>query len=100
MQILTVEDNSVKVCFQFDKNELLVDFIWSFYVWTALSDYTEFTQKQQERMVFYIIDFISYDYHEDNLFHGDIKPANIFFNETNFQMTTDNGSLLYLGETN
>ena len=36
------------------------------------------------------------------MFHGDIKPANIFFVEKNgnLDMTTDIGSLLYLGEPN
>ena len=51
-------------------------------------------------MLFRVIDFIAFDYHENDLFHGDIKPENIFFNNENFWMTTDVGSLLYLGERN
>ena len=50
-------------------------------------------------MFFCVIDFIAFDYHENNLFHGDIKPDNIFFID-DFSMTTDIGSLLYLGERN
>ena len=36
------------------------------------------------------------------MFHGDIKPANIFYGRYTFEdpMTTDIGSLLYLGEPN
>jgi serine/threonine protein kinase len=46
--------------------------------------------------------FIEVEYHQNNLFHGDIKPANIFFYEHPrlLDMTTDIGSLLYLGEPN
>jgi serine/threonine protein kinase len=52
-------------------------------------------------MFFWVIDFIAFHYHENNLFHGDIKPDNIFFdNEYYITMTTDIGSLLYLGERN
>ena len=51
-------------------------------------------------MLFRIIEFIAFKYHENYLFHGDIKPDNIFFLDDNFRMTTDIGSLLYLGERN
>jgi serine/threonine protein kinase len=51
-------------------------------------------------MFFCIIDLIAFDYHQNNLFHGDIKPDNIFFRDDNYWMTTDIGSLLYLGERN
>jgi serine/threonine protein kinase len=51
-------------------------------------------------MLFRVIYFIAFKYHENNLFHGDIKPDNIFFHDGNFRMTTDVGSLLYLGELN
>ena len=54
-------------------------------------------------MFFYIIFFIAIDYHLNNFFHGDIKPANIFFDgiiNDELIMTTDIGSLLYLGEPN
>jgi serine/threonine protein kinase len=53
-------------------------------------------------MFFWVIDFIAFNYHKNNLFHGDIKPDNIFFNDEDddFYMTTDIGSLLYLGERN
>jgi serine/threonine protein kinase len=52
-------------------------------------------------MFFWVIDYIAFDYHQNNLFHGDIKPDNIFFDEDNyFYMTTDIGSLLYLGDRN
>ena len=30
-------------------------------------------------MLFRVIDLIAFDYHENNLVHGDIKPDNIFF---------------------
>jgi serine/threonine protein kinase len=32
------------------------------------------------------------------MFHGDIKPANIFISEDLSKMTTDVGSLIYLGK--
>ena len=52
-------------------------------------------------MLIRVIDFIAFDYHENNLVHGDIKPDNIFFDDGYyFIMTTDVGSLLYLGEGN
>ena len=53
-------------------------------------------------MLFKVIDFITFDYHELNLVHGDVKPENIFFDIyfSTFSMTTDVGSLLYLGEGN
>ena len=51
-------------------------------------------------MFFWVIDFIAFDYHQNNLFHGDIKPDNIFIDDDVFWMTTDIGSLLYLGERN
>jgi serine/threonine protein kinase len=45
---------------------------------------------------------IAFEYHKNNLFHGDIKPENIFFDfRFGFlMMTSDIGSLLYLGEPN
>jgi serine/threonine protein kinase len=48
-------------------------------------------------MIFYVINFIAFEYHKNSLFHGDLKPDNIFFHDKNdFYMTTDLGSLLYL----
>jgi serine/threonine protein kinase len=49
-------------------------------------------------MFFCVIDLIAFNYHQNNLFHGDIKPDNIFFEDRFSDMTTDIGSLLYLGE--
>ncbi len=37
------------------------------------------------------------EYHSKNFFHGDIKPANLFYDKS-FLMTSDAGSLLYLGD--
>ena len=51
-------------------------------------------------MFFWVIDFFAFEYHQNNLFHGDIKPDNIFFSDYVSLMTTDIGSLLYLGERN
>ena len=52
-------------------------------------------------MLFRIINFIAFEYHQNNLFHGDIKPDNIFYVKANIiKMTTDLGSVLYLGEGN
>jgi serine/threonine protein kinase len=36
------------------------------------------------------------DYHQENFFHGDIKPENLFINSS-FDMTSDAGTLLFLG---
>jgi serine/threonine protein kinase len=48
-----------------------------------------------------LIIFIAVEYHRDNLFHGDIKPQNIFYFENQeFYITSDVGSLLDLGEPN
>ena len=43
------------------------------------------------------MNFIAFEYHEKNFFHGDIKPDNIFYFGDFFYLTTDLGSLLYLG---
>ncbi len=37
-------------------------------------------------------------YHKNNFFHGDIKPQNIFVHRFNMSISSDAGSLLYLGE--
>lgn len=51
-------------------------------------------------IIIYVINLIAFEYHEQNFFHGDIKPENIFFGYImhTFYMTSDLGSLLYLGE--
>ena len=49
------------------------------------------------------MNLIAIEYHLNNFFHGDIKPANIFYDwhfKIGLTMTTDIGSLLYLGEPN
>ena len=47
------------------------------------------------------MNFIAVDYHKNNLFHGDIKPENIFFYDSfSFYLTSDLGSLMHLGEPN
>ena len=51
-------------------------------------------------MFYRVIYYIAFNYHQNNLFHGDIKPDNIFFDDSYLWMTTDIGSLLYLGERN
>jgi serine/threonine protein kinase len=51
-------------------------------------------------MLLRVIGFIAFKYHKNDLFHGDIKPDNIFFDDKSYNMTTDVGSLLYLGERN
>ncbi len=38
------------------------------------------------------------DYHQENFFHGDIKPDNLFINDR-FEMSSDAGTLLYLGRS-
>jgi serine/threonine protein kinase len=45
-----------------------------------------------------LIYLITFKYHKNNFFHGDIKPSNIFFIEGGLFMTTDIGSLLNLGD--
>ena len=49
-----------------------------------------------------MINTIAVEYHRDNIFHGDIKPENIFFLDSNgerFWTTSDVGSLLDLGKS-
>ena len=38
------------------------------------------------------------DYHIKNFYHGDIKPDNIFIYEDTLHVTSDAGTLLYLGD--
>ena len=38
------------------------------------------------------------DYHIKNFYHGDIKPDNILIFEYSFRVTSDAGTLLYLGD--
>ena len=48
-----------------------------------------------------MINCIAVEYHRENLFHGDIKPENIFYIDRHgeeFWMTSDVGSLLHLGK--
>jgi serine/threonine protein kinase len=51
-----------------------------------------------------MINCIAVEYHRENLFHGDIKPENIFFEDYDdgevFYTTSDVGSLLDLGKAN
>ncbi len=49
-----------------------------------------------------MICLIAVEYHSNNLFHGDIKPHNIFLDHAGYaiEITSDIGSLLYLGELN
>ena len=51
-----------------------------------------------------MINCIAVEYHRENLFHGDIKPENIFFIDTDdgeiLCSTSDVGSLLDLGKAN
>jgi serine/threonine protein kinase len=51
-----------------------------------------------------MINCIGVGYHKRNLFHGDIKPENIFFIDYDggemFFTTSDVGSILDLGEEN
>ena len=49
-------------------------------------------------MFFEVINFIAFEYHDNNLFHGDIKPENFFNEEYSNNKTTDVGTLLYLGD--
>jgi serine/threonine protein kinase len=51
-------------------------------------------------MLLDVISFIGFGYHQNNFFHGDIKPDNIFFTKDFIDMTTDLGSLLYLENRN
>jgi hypothetical protein len=37
-------------------------------------------------------------YHQKNFFHGDIKPDNIFVQKLSLKITSDAGTLIYLGD--
>jgi hypothetical protein len=45
-----------------------------------------------------VVDYFA-KYHTKNFYHGDIKPDNIFIFDVDYDITSDGGSLLYLGET-
>ena len=50
-----------------------------------------------------MINTIAVEYHKKNIFHGDIKPENIFFDDEDgekFWITSDVGSLLHVGKRN
>ena len=49
---------------------------------------------------FICINAISYfaDYHIKNFYHGDIKPDNILIGGLGTRVTSDAGTLLYLGD--
>ena len=69
----------------------------------VMSDLRERTCNQQETLCFLMINTIAVEYHKFNIFHGDIKPENIFFDDEyseQFWTTSDVGSLLHLGKAN
>jgi serine/threonine protein kinase len=49
----------------------------------VISDKSEYTCNEQETLCFLMINTIAVEYHRHNLFHGDIKPENIFFYDHN-----------------
>jgi serine/threonine-protein kinase RIO1 len=52
-------------------------------------------------LCFLLINCIAVEYHRYNLFHGDIKPHNIFYFEgQQLYITSDVGSLLDIGQPN
>ena len=63
-----------------------------------MSQLTECTQLDQEHIFIHTLNLIQQQYHSNNIFHGDIKPDNIFFDEKFFMITSDVGSILYLGD--
>lgn len=72
----------------------MVDFIWSREALRVLLKELNFRTNEQELICLIAINFIA-DYHQDNFFHGDIKPDNLFINDR-FEMTSDAGTILYL----
>ena len=42
------------------------------------------------------MNLIEEQYHKNNLFHGDIKPDNIFFDEKFTMITSDVGSVIHM----
>ncbi len=50
--------------------------------------------REIERILLHSIEYIA-EIHNKNMFHGDIKPANIFYNEY-INISSDSGSLVLL----
>jgi serine/threonine protein kinase len=49
--------------------------------------------RELERILLHSIEYIA-EIHNKNLFHGDIKPANIFYNKEYEYLSSDSGSLV------
>jgi serine/threonine protein kinase len=75
----------------------LNDFIWSIPTLEVLKDQNLQSEEEVLRIMTMIVISL-HNLHRKNLFHGDIKPANIFFDKDFKIMTTDVGSLIYLGK--
>jgi serine/threonine protein kinase len=73
-----------------------VDFLWSRCICKVLSKDKNFNKKEQELIFILAIEYFA-NYHLKNFFHGDIKPDNILVSK-NFELTSDAGTLLSLGD--
>jgi serine/threonine protein kinase len=90
------EIGNINQCFVTNGNHI-VDFLWSREIFSVLSKELKFSKIEQEKICFMAIKYFS-TYHNKNFFHGDIKPENIFVQKKSLKITSDAGTLIYLGD--
>ena len=74
-----------------------MDFLWGRELIKVLSKEKNLNFFKQEFICIQAICYFA-DYHIKNFYHGDIKPDNILIHGRWFRVTSDAGTLLYLGD--